>query len=318
MVREVTNLPYDDKPVGRLWDGQHGNYDNQRKDISMVILHSMDGTTDGSTQWFFHQDTSAHYGVSKDGKITSWIKENCVAYHAGKYSINQISIGIEHEDGGDNQAPRTPEELESSAQLLADISMFYGMPLDRDHVKGHNEIVPTACPGNLPVDDILKRANDIIAEKKNTSAPVVNINGQNVPVAGTPDGKSPVALTQTLFEGLVTKSASTDDVGRFLKYPQDQIDAPGFGKVLISYIQDLQNKANSVAVTQNPPPQPTTPGMSVTTATAPGVASDASNTTQQAPDSQNVKNGLSNQAISILTADILDLLKRVFGKGGTA
>lgn len=166
-MREETTLQHDTVPVGRLWDAstETGNYDNWgRKPITTIVLHSMDGTTDGSTAWFKKTNRSAHYGISKDGKITLWIPENCVAYNAGKYSVNQEAIGIECEDGGDNQAERTPEQLEKLALLVADICAAYNIPADADHIKIHKEIVATACPGNLPRDLIVERAKQMLSE----------------------------------------------------------------------------------------------------------------------------------------------------------
>lgn len=131
-----------------------------------IIMHTMVGTWQGANARFQQaaQQASAHYGVKLDGGLVQWVDEGDAAWHAGNYSVNLDSIGIEHEDGGNYNAPR-PEALKArSAQLLAEISKRYAMPLDRAHVRLHKEVSlsPTACPDALEVDEILTRANAIL------------------------------------------------------------------------------------------------------------------------------------------------------------
>jgi hypothetical protein len=108
---------------------------------------------------------SAHYGVLKTGELWHWVDEDNTAYHAGNYAMNQRSIGIEHEDNGmvngvyDDGA--RPDALYiSSARLIRDICLFYGIPIDRQHILKHKEVsdAPTACPDALDVDRIVAEA----------------------------------------------------------------------------------------------------------------------------------------------------------------
>ncbi len=162
MTRTVASLPVIEKTVGPEWDGHQGNWDNDRFPITKVIIHTMDGTAQSADERFNNplSEVSAHYGVLLDGSIWHWVDENKVAYHAGDYQVNQESIGIEHEDNGDYNGPRTPQLYETSSKLLADICLFYKIPFDRDHIRKHNEVSdkPTACPDSLDIDRILKGA----------------------------------------------------------------------------------------------------------------------------------------------------------------
>jgi peptidoglycan hydrolase-like protein with peptidoglycan-binding domain len=53
--------------------------------------------------------------------------------------------------------------MENSAKLVAEICKRRGIPIDRAHIKGHNEMpgCATACPGGLSVDWVVDRARQI-------------------------------------------------------------------------------------------------------------------------------------------------------------
>lgn len=159
-VRVSTTLPFSERFVA------DGNWDASRKPITKVILHTVVGTLAGASARFAKvgQAASAHYGIGLDGSIVRWVEENNTAYHCGNYSVNQESIGIEHEDGGDYNGPRTPELYKTSSKLLAEICAFYSIPCDRTHVLGHKEVSinPTACPDSLELDRIVAGANGIL------------------------------------------------------------------------------------------------------------------------------------------------------------
>src|SRR6266511_4411947 len=42
---------------------------------------------------------SAHYVIGSDGRVAQLVSEDDTAFHAGVFSVNQRSIGIEHEAG---------------------------------------------------------------------------------------------------------------------------------------------------------------------------------------------------------------------------
>ncbi|MHA0041494.1 N-acetylmuramoyl-L-alanine amidase [Deinococcus sp. PEB2-63] len=137
-----------------------------------VLIHVADGTYAGTLSWFQNPqcNTSAHYTVATDGRVGQSVSESDTAWHAGQWEMNERSIGIEHE-GQPSRGPWTPSaaQLEASARLVADICRRYGIPADRVHVIGHNEVNPgraarANCPGpTWPWDAYLRRVNELLA-----------------------------------------------------------------------------------------------------------------------------------------------------------
>lgn len=152
--RLVTSLPVTELPVA------DGNWDGSRASIHLLILHTMVGSIAGANARFNDPaaQVSAHYGVGLDGHLVHWVNENATAYHAGVYRVNQASIGIEHEDDGDYNGPRSPELYQASAALIRDICLFYALPIDADHIQPHRAIVATDCPDMLDVPRLIAAA----------------------------------------------------------------------------------------------------------------------------------------------------------------
>ena len=100
-----------------------------------------------------------HYVIRKDGTVEQGRPHWTVGAHA--YGENGHTIGI-HVCGNFEEAEPTDEQIESLAMLLANVCTDYGLPIDRDHIVGHRELMPTACPGrNLyeMMDTIVGKAN---------------------------------------------------------------------------------------------------------------------------------------------------------------
>lgn len=154
MPRIATSLPYTELEVAT------GNFDTSRVAIDRVVIHTMVGAWQGAASRFdtYGQQVSAHYGVKLDGGLIHWLEETSTAYHSGSYSMNQRSIGIEHEDGGNYNGVRPDILYESSAKLVHDICSFYNIPLDRTHIIKHSEVIPTGCPDALDIDRIVRQA----------------------------------------------------------------------------------------------------------------------------------------------------------------
>ena len=80
---------------------------------------------------------------------------------AHAYGHNSHTIGI-HVCGNFEIGYPTAAQIESTAMLLANVCTDYGLPIDRDHIVGHRELMGTACPGrNLfaQMDEIVGKAN---------------------------------------------------------------------------------------------------------------------------------------------------------------
>lgn len=156
-TRIATGLPYTELEVAV------GNFDKTRAPIDRVIIHTTVGSWQGAAARFDDPTSkvSAHYGVKLDGTYIHWLEETFTAYHAGDYSMNQRSIGIEFEDGGDYNGVRPDALYKASGALVKDICTFYGIPIDRTHILKHSEVsdAPTGCPDALDIDRIVREAS---------------------------------------------------------------------------------------------------------------------------------------------------------------
>jgi N-acetyl-anhydromuramyl-L-alanine amidase AmpD len=111
--------------------------------ITKIIIHVTQGSWAGAINWF--QDPKAqgstHYTVrSSDGAVGQSLREKDIAWHAGNWAYNQTSIGIEHEGFVSDSSWFTEAMYRSSAQLAAYLCNTYGIPKDRNHIIGHNEV----------------------------------------------------------------------------------------------------------------------------------------------------------------------------------
>lgn len=133
------------------------NQDGNRVKIDRVVIHWIVGNLASADAVFSKTSpgTSAHYGI-EDDKIHQYVAENRVAYHAGNYPVNQRSIGIEHSAQPGRVA--SDKTYETSAQLIAEISKRYGIPLDRTHIIKHSEVKATQCPGTMDLDRLISLA----------------------------------------------------------------------------------------------------------------------------------------------------------------
>jgi hypothetical protein len=113
------------------------------KQINRVVVHVTQGSFSSAINWFndSRAGTSAHYTVrSSDGFVGQSVHEKDIAYHAGNWNYNASSIGIEHEGYVSNSSWFTTSMYRSSARLTAYLSKKYGIPIDRQHIIGHNEV----------------------------------------------------------------------------------------------------------------------------------------------------------------------------------
>ncbi len=135
------------------------NFDGNRLPITRIVLHWMDGTLAGTDAQFQKpKGTSAHFGI-EDDTVHQYVNVTQVAYHAGSYPMNQRSIGIEH--SADPNRPASEKTYETSAQVIATMCKAYNIPVDREHIIKHSEVIPTQCPGSLGIDRIIQRVLQI-------------------------------------------------------------------------------------------------------------------------------------------------------------
>ncbi|MEV6399953.1 peptidoglycan recognition family protein [Streptomyces sp. NPDC051907] len=111
--------------------------------VDYVVVHITQETFADTVTIFQNpaRQVSAHYVVrSSDGHVAQCVRERNVAWHAGNWDYNTRSIGIEHEGWVDKPGYFTRELYARSAALTASVCDRYGIPKDRAHIIGHNEV----------------------------------------------------------------------------------------------------------------------------------------------------------------------------------
>ncbi|HEV8535435.1 MAG TPA: N-acetylmuramoyl-L-alanine amidase [Candidatus Limnocylindria bacterium] len=118
------------------WEGRAGG------SVQYIVIHYTDISYPRTLRAFNIRASgvSAHYVIRGDGHIAQIVGEADTAWHAGNAWFNRNSIGIELElDRVTNPAFRE-EQYYAAAALACAISERHGVPLDRAHVVGHNEV----------------------------------------------------------------------------------------------------------------------------------------------------------------------------------
>ena len=136
--------------------GDYGNHDLARRPqepaITHVVVHDTEGGYDGVIAMV--QDptyVSWQYTLrSDDGHVAQHVRARDVAWHAGNWWVNMHSIGLEHEGYAAQGAPWYSEPMyRASARLVRYLARRHGIPLDRAHVIGHDQ-VPGATTSSIP------------------------------------------------------------------------------------------------------------------------------------------------------------------------
>ena len=148
-----------------IWKGPaaEGNYEFSRGDYTkpdLIILHTIvlsgDGWQASAALSRFKtpgEEASAHYIIRQNGEIWQVVSDSDTAYHAGNFSYNQRSIGVEMEgwaDGKPDVSWQTDALYNSLQDLIKWLSEQYGIPLDREHIIGHNQVPGVDKDGCAP------------------------------------------------------------------------------------------------------------------------------------------------------------------------
>ncbi|MFJ9522614.1 N-acetylmuramoyl-L-alanine amidase [Kitasatospora sp. NPDC101801] len=120
--------------------------DGQR--IEYIVVHDTEASYDDTIASFRDPATgaSAHYLVgAHNGRVAQLVGAGNTAWHTGNRTFNMHSIGVEHEGwalgrNGDRPTWYSEQLYRSSAELTRYLAAKYGIPLDRQHVIGHDEI----------------------------------------------------------------------------------------------------------------------------------------------------------------------------------
>ncbi len=133
------------------WSYDKGVRPEQQK-IEYIVIHDIEGSYDAGLSVLEDPNawTSWHYTVrSTDGHVAQHVKVRDVPWQAGNWYINTKSIGIEHEGYAADGTWYTETLYRSSAKLVRYLAGRYGVPLDRAHIIGHDN-VPGLKPASIP------------------------------------------------------------------------------------------------------------------------------------------------------------------------
>jgi len=147
-----------------------------------IVDHITAGAFPGCLSWQQNpaSEASAHYLVTKAGRIMQLVKDEDTAWHTGGVNKpswplydgtnpNRYTIGIEHEGmPGDGL---TSDQYQATLWLHRQLIEKWGIPVDRDHIIGHYRIDSVNrpnCPGSgFPWDRLfldLEGRNQVMPE----------------------------------------------------------------------------------------------------------------------------------------------------------
>lgn len=125
----------------------------ERTETDMIVIHhtgspDMDANAKQIHSWHIGNGWAGigyHFVIRKDGTIERGRPEWAKGAHAE--GENSHTIGI-HLSGDFSAVEPTSIQIEKLALLIANLSEEYGIPIDREHVVGHGELMATDCPGS--------------------------------------------------------------------------------------------------------------------------------------------------------------------------
>ncbi|WP_443051693.1 N-acetylmuramoyl-L-alanine amidase [Streptomyces sp. GSL17-113] len=132
----------------------YGNHDRTRRPdsqkIDYIVVHDTEEVYERTLDLVTNPTyVSWNYTLrSSDGHIAQHVRNKDAAWHAGNWYVNSKSIGLEHE--GFLTSPDawfTEAMYRSSARLVKYLAKRYDIPLDRQHVLGHDNVPGSTASG---------------------------------------------------------------------------------------------------------------------------------------------------------------------------
>ncbi|MGW2353382.1 N-acetylmuramoyl-L-alanine amidase [Actinacidiphila glaucinigra] len=143
-------------PYEEYGTDDYGNHDladrPHDQKIDYIVVHDTEATWDTTLQLVQKPDYLAwHYSIrSADGHVDQHVRTKDVGWHAGNWYVNAKSVGIEHEGFLTDPGTWYTEAMyRASARLVRYLARRNGIPLDRQHILGHDN-VPGPTPANIP------------------------------------------------------------------------------------------------------------------------------------------------------------------------
>lgn len=134
--------------------------------VRHITFHHVVGSAQSAINRFLNpaQQVSAHFIVAPD-RVICMVNTDDTAWCNGNWSSNLESVTIEHE-GDWRNGFRNEATINNSARLVAWLRTLYPTATPTRH----RDIIATACPGDLPVEEIWNKATEILFPKP---APVI-------------------------------------------------------------------------------------------------------------------------------------------------
>ncbi|RLU83122.1 N-acetylmuramoyl-L-alanine amidase [Streptomyces griseocarneus] len=141
-------------PYQKLEGADYGNHDvadrphAPSQKVRFIVIHDTEGSWDTTIKLIKDPTyVSWNYTVrSTDGHIAQHVPTKDVAWHAGNWYMNSTSVGIEHEGFlAQPDSWYTEQMYRTSARLVAYLAEKLDIPLDRQHILGHDNV-----PGTTP------------------------------------------------------------------------------------------------------------------------------------------------------------------------
>jgi hypothetical protein len=139
-------------PYEEFGDGDYGNHDQGNRPASQsvdyIVVHDTEATWDTTLKLVQNPKyVSWQYSLrSSDGHVAQHVPLEDVAWHAGNWFVNAKSVGLEHE--GFLVSPDawyTEAMYRASARLVRYLAKRYDIPLDRQHILGHDNVPGTTA-----------------------------------------------------------------------------------------------------------------------------------------------------------------------------
>ena len=123
-----------------------------RQQTDLIVIHHVGGTNRDVPaaeihKWHLANNWAGigyHFVIRKAGTIERGRPRDTIGAHA--QGFNYRSIGINIVGDFENFKP-TQEQIESTAQLVAELSSIYDFTPTAQNVVGHRDLMETDCPG---------------------------------------------------------------------------------------------------------------------------------------------------------------------------
>lgn len=131
--------------------------------VDHVVVHytGTDASAHNNLLYFSRSSAkaSAHYFIDRDGTLRQSVSESDTAWHAGKFAMNQRSVGIECVSAGEDF---TEGQVATLATLVQDLMARYGIPAE--NVIRHYDVTGKECPAPYLDPDKWRALHDRITE----------------------------------------------------------------------------------------------------------------------------------------------------------